>query len=114
MAVYGQIDIALDTYPYPGGGSTCDALYMGVPVISLYGEHHHQRFGYSLLTNAGLGELAVGSGDAYVRYVVALGSNMNLLINLHRTIAGSFRRSAVMDEALYMRELEQIYQQVGR
>ena len=111
---YGQIDIALDTYPYPGGGSTCDALYMGVPVISLYGEHHHQRFGYSLLTNAGLGELAVGSGDAYVRYVVALGSNMNLLINLHRTIAGSFRRSAVMDEALYMRELEQIYQQVGR
>ena len=51
LDAYGRVDIAMDTYPYPGGGTTCDALYMGVPVVSLYGRHHHQRFGYSLLQN---------------------------------------------------------------
>ena len=56
---YLDVDIALDTYPYTGGGTTFDALYMGVPVVSLYGERRSSRFGLSILTNAGVGELAV-------------------------------------------------------
>ena len=56
---YREVDIALDTFPYTGGTTTCEALYMGVPVISLYGEFHGTRFGYSILNNVGIGELAV-------------------------------------------------------
>lgn len=110
---YEQIDIALDTYPYTGGGSTCDALYMGVPVVSLYGKHHHQRFGYSLLQNAGLGELAVDGGEAYVQKVVELASDRTALADLHKIVAEKFRKSPVMDEQGYMAVMENIYQQIG-
>ena len=49
---YNDINIALDTYPYVGGGTTCEALYMGTPVITLVGDRHGSRFGYSILKNA--------------------------------------------------------------
>lgn len=111
---YEQIDIALDTYPYPGGGSSCDALYMGVPVVSLYGRHHHQRFGYSLLQNAGLGALAVSTKEDYVKVVVALATDKEFLIALQSNTAAEFRRSAVMDKTGYMRDLEALYQQIWR
>lgn len=111
---YQQIDIALDTYPYPGGGSTCDALYMGVPVVSMYGQHHHQRFGYSLLKNAGLGDLAVSSAREYIDYVVSLAKDRDLLVRLQKNTAVEFRQSAVMDRAAYMKDLETLYRQIWR
>ena len=49
LSAYGKIDIALDTFPYPGGTTTCDALFAGVPVVTLVGKTHNSRFGYSLL-----------------------------------------------------------------
>ena len=58
MLRYLDVDIALDTFPWPGGGTTCDALYMGVPVVSYYTDRHSTRFTYSLLANIGLAELA--------------------------------------------------------
>ncbi|MBQ7723725.1 MAG: hypothetical protein IJT57_05320, partial [Selenomonadaceae bacterium] len=67
---YGDVDIALDTFPYTGGVTTCEALYMGVPVVSLYGDRHGTRFGLSILTNVGLKELAVDSFDEYVKRAI--------------------------------------------
>ena len=111
---YEQLDIALDTYPYPGGGSTCDALYMGVPVVSLYGQHHHERFGYSLLQNTGCSELAVRTAADYVECVVRLAQDKQQLQAVHDELARSFRQGAVMDEVGYMRDLENMYQQIWR
>ena len=55
--VYQRIDVALDPFPYGGGTTTCDALWMGVPVVSLRGETAVGRAGLSILSNVGLPEL---------------------------------------------------------
>ena len=108
------MDIALDTYPYPGGGTTCEALYMGVPVISLYGRHHHERFGYSLLVNAGFGELACKNESEYEQCVISLASDRVLLTALRRTLSQRFQQSPVMARQAYMRDLEEQYGKIWR
>jgi FkbM family methyltransferase len=67
LAAYGELDVALDTFPYHGTTTTCDALYMGVPVVSLAGAAHVSRVGASLLARAGLSELVADSPAAYVQ-----------------------------------------------
>ena len=112
MARYNAMDIALDTFPYVGGGTTCDALYMGVPVVSLYGKRHGTRFGYSILCNAGLKELTAGTVEEYVEKAVQLAMDKELLATLHKEIPGMFCRSPVMDAAGYMREMEEVYERI--
>lgn len=109
---YQDVDLLLDTYPYVGGGTTCDALYAGVPVISLYGRRHGTRFGYSLLTNAGLGELAAATKEEYVEKAVALGSDPELLAVLHERIPEMFRKSPIMDAVGYMRDVQAAYEHI--
>lgn len=107
---YDRIDIALDSYPYPGGGTTCDALYRGVPVITLYGQHHHERFGYSLLSNVGLGGLAAGSLQEYVERAEGLANDRELLRLLRSNLRTMMQQSPVMDGALYMKDLETAFE----
>lgn len=109
MTRYLSVDIALDTYPYQGGGTTCDALYMGVPVITLTGSRHGTRFGYSILKNIGLEELAVQSGEEYVERAVGLANDADLLELLHQRLRALMERSALMDEKQYMRCVEEKY-----
>ena len=109
---YLDVDLLLDTYPYVGGGTTCDALYMGVPVISLYGRRHGTRFGYSLLMNTGLGELAAATEDEYMEKVVALAQDPGLLAELHEQIPKLFRRSPVMDAVGYMEDIQMAYEEI--
>ena len=106
---YLDVDIALDTYPWPGGGTTADALYMGVPVISLYGTRHSTRFTYSMLANVGLPELASDNINDYISKAVALSSNWELLDNLHRTMRQRMKESPLMDQAGYIKEMEEKY-----
>jgi len=73
---YNLIDISLDTFPQTGGTTTCDALWMGVPVISLVGPSMHQRVSYSMLENAGCGELACFSLEEYMGKAVMLGNDI--------------------------------------
>ena len=110
LAVYERIDIALDTYPYPGGGTTCDALYMGVPVVSLAGKTHHTRFGKSFLKNAGLGELCAEAPEDYVRIASRLAGDVPRLKQLRQSLRRRLRQSPVLDMTGYMIELEQKYQ----
>ena len=112
MTDYLQTDIALDTYPYTGGGTTCDALYMGVPVVSLYGERRGSRFGLSILSAAGLGELAVTSGDEYVKKAVALARDAEFLSALHRNLRQLMLRSSLMDTRHYIGEWENFLQKI--
>ncbi|MBR4383228.1 MAG: hypothetical protein IKP64_06685, partial [Selenomonadaceae bacterium] len=109
---YEQIDIALDTFPYPGGGTTCDALYMGVPVITLVGERHNSRFGYSLLVNAGLAELCAFTPDEYVQKAVELARDLPRLREYHLTIRRKLEESPVMNDAIYMGEIELAYEKI--
>ena len=109
LIAYQQIDIALDTYPYPGGGTTCDALYMGVPVISRYGQRHHTRFGYSMLTNVGLGECCASSAEEYVEKAIALAADPNHLRDLHLSLRRRMQQSPLMEASAYMMAVEQAY-----
>lgn len=114
LDAYGKIDIALDTYPYPGGGTTCDALYMGVPVITLVGRRHNARFGYSLLMNLGLSECCAESEADYVEKAVALAKDPERLKELHQTLRRRMLQSPVMDAGLYMTDLESGYLRIWR
>ena len=112
MTRYLDVDIALDTFPYPGGGTTADALYMGVPVITRYSDRRSTRFAYGMLSAIGLGELATQSAADYVAMAVALAKDVTLLNELHRTLRGRMQKSPLMDAENYMRELEGAYERI--
>ena len=112
MQSYNEIDIALDTYPYPGGTTTCDALYFGVPVVTLIGESHNRRFGYSLLKNMQMDELIAYNADDYVNIAVSLARNRNYLVYLRKVIACKWRTSPMMNMGAYMADVESAYYRI--
>ena len=109
---YMDMDVALDTFPYTGGGTTCEAIYMGVPVVTLAGTRHGTRFGLSLLENVGLGELAARTPEEYVEKAAALASDGELLAALHKNLRPMMQRSPVMDGRSYVREVEAMYEEI--
>ncbi|MBR6012432.1 MAG: hypothetical protein IK062_01445 [Selenomonadaceae bacterium] len=110
---YANADIALDTFPYPGGGTTCDALYMGVPVITYVStERHNTRFGYSLLTNVGLGELCAFSEEEYIQKAVDLANDWDRIREYHLTLRRQMEASPLMNDVIYMGEVEQDYEKI--
>ena len=109
---YLDVDIILDTFPYQGGGTTCEALFMGLPVVTLAGTRHGARFGASLLANAGLGELVADTPEAYVERAAALGSDTELLAALHTAIPRMMRASPLMAGGRYVRAVEAAYEMV--
>ena len=112
LAQYADMDIALDTFPYTGGVTTCEALYMGVPVISLYGDRHGSRFGLSMLKNIGLEELAVNSYDDYIARAVMLASDWELLTLLRKNLRGMMKKSPLMNSELYLREIQNAFRKI--
>jgi len=116
MRRYLDVDIALDTFPWPGGGTTCDALYMGVPVVTRCAARRSTRFGCALLSHIGIAELAVETPGDYIVRAAALASDLDTLDVLHRGLRAMMERSPVMDQEGYMRALESAYRhfvQVG-
>lgn len=85
---YAAIDIALDTFPLVGGATTCDALWMGVPTVTLAGPALYERMGLSLLTNVGLPELVARDPDDFVRIATDLAGDPERLANLRATMRG--------------------------
>ena len=112
MEEFNDVDIMLDTFPYPGGGITCDALYMGVPVITMEGKRHGARFGYSILCNAGLAELTAKTKEAYIEKAIGLAKDTELIDILHRNLRNMMIASPLMDADLYMQEIEAFYKKV--
>lgn len=106
---YLAMDIALDTMPYNGGLTTCEALYMGVPVISKRGNTHGSRFGASILTNAGVSELLAKNNEEYIDKAVRLGKNQEMIQSYHAKLRATMERSLLMNAASYMQELETAY-----
>ena len=112
MNRYLDVDISLDTYPWPGGGTTCDSLYMGVPMVSRYGEARGTRFSYGILSAIGLEDLATTTVDAYVEKAVALALDEELLDALHKNLRKMMGKSPLMDVKKYMGELETRYEEI--
>ncbi len=111
---YADMDVALDTFPYPGGGTTCDALFMGVPVVAMAGTDHGGRFGKSLLMNLGLGELAAETPEDYVDKAVAVSEDRELLRAFRKNLRGMMRRSPLMDGEQYRKDLAAAYMEIWR
>ncbi len=82
LELYHRIDVALDTYPYHGTTTTCEALWMGVPVVTMAGQTHVSRVGVSLLSNVGLAELIAQSPEEYVSIAVELTGDLPRLAEI--------------------------------
>ena len=106
---YRDMDVALDTYPYTGGMTTFEALSMGVPVVSRYGARHGTRFGYSILQNLGLGELAAPSKEQYIEIAAALATDRELLSTLHEKLRSFLAASPLTNAAQYAADVEAAY-----
>ncbi|MGO9988422.1 MAG: tetratricopeptide repeat protein [Steroidobacteraceae bacterium] len=111
---YDHIDIALDPFPYNGVTTTCEALWMGVPVVALRGDRHSARMCASLLTNAGLKECVADSYEEYKSVAVSLAKNLQHLEKLRQNLRSRLRSSALMDEIGVTREIEAAYRAVWR
>ena len=109
---YADMDIALDTFPYTGGITTCEALAMGVPVVTLRGESHGARFGESLLRNANLPELIAETPEDYVRLAVRLASAPEQLRTLRMELRPRLECSPLMDAHTYVRDVEAAYTEI--
>ncbi len=109
---YREIDIALDTFPYNGGVTTCEALFMNVPVISLRGNSHGSNFGASILTAAGCQEFIAENPADYIKKAVELARQKDLLADYHKNLREKILASQLTDGRKYMRGLEKIYRQI--
>ena len=114
LELYNSIDIALDTFPYNGTTTTCEAIWMGVPVIVLAGRTHVSRVGVSLLSNLGLTELIAESTDAYCQKAIRLAGELKHLHTLRSGLRKRMLRSALTDAQHYTRSLEKAYRQMWR
>ncbi|HVS72930.1 MAG TPA: tetratricopeptide repeat protein [Phycisphaerae bacterium] len=97
LAVYHRADIALDTFPYHGTTTTCEALWMGIPVISLIGKAHRSRVGLDLLSAVGLSEFAAPTPDQFVAAAAALAADLPRLRTLRTTMRDRLRASPLLD-----------------
>lgn len=112
MELYRQVDIGLDTLPYCGHTTTLDALWMGVPVVTLVGETVVGRAGLSQLTNLGLTELIAYDGPQYVRIVADLAQDLPRLSSLRQSLRQRMQRSPLMDAPRFARGIEAAYRRM--
>jgi len=106
---YRHIDIALDPSPYNGTTTTCEALLMGVPVVTLAGQTHVSRVGVSLLTSVELSSLIATDVQDYVNRAAALAADVNQLTNLRRTLRPRLLQSPLTDAARLAANIESAY-----
>lgn len=114
LAKYGDIDIALDVFPYNGTTTTCDALWMGVPVVTLAGKVHAARVGASLLHRVGLDELVADTADRYVAIAAALAADRPRLAALRTGLRQRMQGSDLMDAEGFTRQIEEAYRAMWR
>jgi predicted O-linked N-acetylglucosamine transferase (SPINDLY family) len=114
LAQYQRLDIALDTFPYHGTTTTCEALFMGVPVITLMGDRHAARVGASLLTQVGLPELIAKSSREYAEIAKDLASDLERLKELRGGLRERLERSPLRDEAGFSRIMGRALRQMWR
>jgi predicted O-linked N-acetylglucosamine transferase (SPINDLY family) len=106
---YSRVDIALDTYPYNGTTTTCEALWMGTPVVSWAGTTHVARIGAMLLHQVGCSDLIAEDADSYVARAISLAHSRTRLANLREHLRGMMARSVLMDYSGITCEVEEAF-----
>jgi predicted O-linked N-acetylglucosamine transferase (SPINDLY family) len=114
IELYNRIDIALDPFPCNGGITTCDGLWMGVPVVTLRGQTAVGRAGSSILHNIGLVELIATSQEQYVRIATELADDLDRLAGVRSSLRDRLRSSPLMDAGQFARDVEGAYRQMWR
>jgi predicted O-linked N-acetylglucosamine transferase (SPINDLY family) len=114
FATYHRIDVALDPFPFTGGTTTCDALWMGVPVVTLAGHRAVARAGLSILSNVGLPQLIARDVDEYVRIATDLAGDAERSAQLRATLRDRMRASPLMDAAQFARDFEEVIRTAWR
>jgi predicted O-linked N-acetylglucosamine transferase (SPINDLY family) len=112
LAVYHRVDIALDPFPYNGTTTTCEALWMGVPVVTLRGDRHAGRVGASLLGQVGLTDLIGNSVEEYVEIAHALAGNPARLNELRRALRPRLAASPLCDGGAFARKTEAAFRRM--
>jgi predicted O-linked N-acetylglucosamine transferase (SPINDLY family) len=106
LAEYKDIDIALDPFPFSGGVTSCEALYMGVPVITLPQNRVVSRQTYAFLSSIGHSELAAQNQEQYVQKAVELAGSLELLMQYRQTLRETMLTSPLMQATQFTQSLE--------
>lgn len=109
QSVYNEIDIALDPFPYGGATTTCESLWMGVPVVTLAGNRHAGCVGASILTQVGMIEFIAERPDDYVRIAIDMAGNPSILSELRGALRQRMAASALCDAKGFTLDVEEVY-----
>ena len=112
--IYREVDLVLDTFPYPGGYMTALALYFGVPVVTLQGDSYGSRFGAAILKAAGREEWIADSVEEYVKSAVELGRKPAMLSQERERLFRDIADSALLDMFSYVRQVEEGFWQLWK
>jgi len=114
LLLYSRVDIALDSLTYNGTTTTCEALWMGVPVVTMRGNAHAARVGASLLSCVGLGELVAEDQAGFVRIAATLAADRDRLVALRASMRARMERSELMNAGGFTARLESAYRALWR
>ena len=114
MALMAQADIALDSFPFQGQTTTCDCLWMGVPVVALTGHNHAARVSTSLLENARLPQFAATTADHYVHTALRLAAAVPQLAALRAGLRSHLLTSPLLDARRLASQVERAYRRMWR
>lgn len=112
LATYAEIDIGLDSSPYNGTTTTCEALWMGVPVVTLCGDRHAGRVGASLLTQTGLEKFISTDRNTYIETATAMAHDIQGLADLRQSLRGRLAKSSLCDAAGFCQRMEKAFIQM--
>lgn len=114
LDLYNQVDIALDTFPYHGTTTTCEAMWMGVPIITQAGKTHVSRVGVSLLSSVGLEALIAESAEDYIQKAVNLANDREQLQEVRSHLRQRMQASPLTNASLISSSLEKAYRAMWR
>jgi predicted O-linked N-acetylglucosamine transferase (SPINDLY family) len=114
LRLFAEVDIALDSLPFSGGTTSCDTLWMGVPIVTAPGSRSVSRSASSVLSNVGLTDWVASSPEDYVRRAVRFAGERELLAELRASMRSRMAASPLMNEERFVRDLEHAYREMWR